>query len=356
MDGWVELWLTSKVARDKAYSNAETVVLDNSSILVKLIPEKGSDVVEILDKSKGVNLLYRSPLPFRLFGSLSPPLGTDDSAFLDYYEGGWQDVLPNPGAASSYKGARWGLHGESALLPWGFELEETGEVSAVRLSTDLVRFPLRVDKRLSLREDEPVLRVEWEVENLGEEEVEFAWVQHIVFGRPVVGPGMRVDTRPTGCLAGDYGNSRIAPMSEFLWPRAPSREGPPIDLSLEPDGAKRFEDGVYLKMEEPWYALRNTKLGITVGVSWDSAVFPYLWYWLNNGVLGYPWWGRSYNLGLEPSSSPGEHGLRGYVERGNALHLRDGGSLKAHLSISLEHGAEPVTDVDGEGRIHTSRG
>ena len=89
-------------------------------------------------------------------------------------------------------------------------------------------------------------------------------------------------------------------------------------MSDAPPADSRFEDNLFVTMKEPWYAIRNSKAGLTVGVSWDLNVLPSLWFWLNNGALDYPWWGRSYNLGLEPSSSITELGMKEYLEKGNA--------------------------------------
>ncbi len=341
----------ARLLRDESFWGAETVVLENDLLAVKLVPEKGSDIVEILEKRRGLNLLYRSPVAFHRFGSLSPPLGTDDSGFMDYYEGGWQDILPSPGYPSSYKGARWGLHGETALLPWKARIVDEAGLASVKLTVDLVRFPLRVEKTVSLGEGESVVRIKWEIDNLAEQDVDFAWVQHIVFGRPMMGPGMKVDLKAGECIAGKYPRSRFEAEKPFDWPEAPALNGSTIDVSSEPDDSKRYEDVLYLKMKEPWYAIRNTGLGLTIGVAWDRNAFPYLWYWLNNGVLDYPWWGRSYNLGLELSSSFGEYGIGGFAERGDALHLAEGKKLEAWAVLSVNEGAGSVRDVDATGKL-----
>ena len=108
----------TRIVREEKYGGAEVAVLENEQLRVKVVPEKGSDIVEIVYKKRGLNLLYESPIGFRRFGSISPSVGTGDSSFLDYYEGGSQDIVPNPGLISSNRGASWGMHGESSLLPW----------------------------------------------------------------------------------------------------------------------------------------------------------------------------------------------------------------------------------------------
>jgi hypothetical protein len=208
---------------------------------------------------------------------------------------------------------------------------------------------MRIDKVLSLAHDSSVLKVDETLTNLGEQEVEFAWLQHIVFNRPMVGPGMSVDMRAGACTAGAYKQTRLKPGVEFEWPNAPALDGSTIDMRGAPPTGKRFEDNLYVKMKEPWYAIRNSQVGLTVGVSWDLKVLPSMWYWLNNGALDYPWWGRSYNLGLEPSSSVTELGIKEYMEKGNALKLGAGASMRLGIRYAVAEGSESVRVVDGEG-------
>jgi hypothetical protein len=49
---------------------------------------------------------------------------------------------------------------------------------------------------------------------------------------------------------------------------------------------------------------------------------PYLWFWQEYGASGfYPWYGRQYNIGLEPFSSFPTNGLKEAVDNGTALTL-----------------------------------
>jgi hypothetical protein len=341
---------STKVAREEKYWGAEVATLENEHLRVKVVPEKGSDVVEIVYKRKGFNLLYESPIGFKRFGSISPPVGTEDSGFMDYYEGGWQDIVPSPGLASSNRGASWGLHGESSLMPWHAAVAEEGECARLRVSTSLVRYPFHVDKTLSLAEGSSVLKVDETVTNLAEQDVEFAWLQHIVFQPPMVAKGMQIDLRAGTCTAGVYKQARLRPAVPFEWPNAPGLDGSTIDMSREPP-EKRCEDNIYATLKEPWYAVRNPNAGLTVGVSWDLKVLPYLWLWFNYGALDFPWWGRSHNLGMEPSSSITELGLKEYLDKGNALKVRQGEKVRLRLNYSVAEGSQPVQSVDTEGSL-----
>ncbi len=344
----------SRFTRSSEYKGAELLVLENDKMSVTIVPEKGSDIVRISHKSrKDVNLLFKSPMGFHRLGSVVPSIGTADSGFMDYYEGGWQDLIPNTGFASTHRGASWGLHGETALLPWTAERRDDGDVATVRLTTDCVRYPIRVVKDITLRDGEGTLRVGEDAINLGEQDVEFAWVQHIVFDRPLVNEGMNVDLKARKAVAAAYRQTRLEAGTPFRWPNAPARDGSTIRMDQGPPTKARFEDNLFIDIDEPWYAIRSSNIGLTVGVSWNKEAYKGLWFWLNHGALDYPWFGRTRNLGLEPASTLTENGLREYVNEKSVLRLDKGKSIKSRVALSIQEGVDEVKRVKPDGSIVT---
>ena len=79
---------------------------------------------------------------------------------MDYYEGGWQELLPNCGNLSLHHGAEVGQHGEVMLLPWRYAItrDEPDEIE-VRFEVRTVRTPFHLVKSVSLRRNEAVLRI-----------------------------------------------------------------------------------------------------------------------------------------------------------------------------------------------------
>ena len=63
---------------------------------------------------------------------------------------------------------------------------------------------------------------------------------------------------------------------------------------------------------------------------------PYLWYWQEFGASeGYPWYGRHYNIGLEPFSSYPTDGLAEAVANGSALVWRPRAQRRFALRASV---------------------
>ena len=131
--------------------------------------------------------------------------------------------------------------------------------------------------------------------------MDFAWVQHIAFDRPLVNEGMHVDLRARKAVAAPYKQTRLKAGEPFDWPDAPALDGSTIGLDRGPSKDARFEDNLFIEIDEPWYAIRSSNVGLTVGVSWTREVYRGLWFWLNHGAYDYPWFGRTRNLGLEPA-------------------------------------------------------
>ncbi|MCE5329171.1 hypothetical protein LLG07_02410 [bacterium] len=56
-------------------------------------------------------------------------------AFLDEYEGGWQELLPNINDPTNYKGSSLGFHGEACFRIWDYQvITDTVEEVKIRFS------------------------------------------------------------------------------------------------------------------------------------------------------------------------------------------------------------------------------
>jgi len=197
------------------------------------------------------------------------------------------------------------------------------------------RAPLRLVKELRLEAGSARLEVSESVVNENPVDVRLMWGHHLVFGAPFLAPGARI-ALPDGVEGTVHeqpltsGPRRVAPEA-FRWPHATSPDGDPVDLSVLPDEG-RSSDIVYLSgfPEQAWYEVTCRGAGLRVG--WDARVMPYLWFWQEfRATADYPWYGRHWNVGLEPLSSYPTNGLADAVANGTALELAAG----AQRSFSL---------------------
>jgi galactose mutarotase-like enzyme len=338
--------------REYRYRGMRAVFLENERLRVGVLADKGTDVFEFNYKPRDADFVWltaggvRNPTSYL---STSPdPLAT----FVDYYPGGWQEVFPNGGVPSEYLGARFGQHGEVANLPWDYEIsEDTEEAVAVRFSVRTQKTPFYLEKTLRLRSGEGRLCVEERLVNESEVPLRAMWGHHIAFGRPFLEEGCRIRL-PEGATVVPHGEAvhpegrRVRGDTEHAWPIAEDPSGGEVDLSVLPARGTMSEMLYLTDLSEGWYEVENPRRGLALRVEWDVGLMPYLWYWQEYGASNfYPWYGRHYNIGLEPFSSMPTNGLAEAVENGTALAI----GPREELSFSFRAGVLEPREGEGGG-------
>jgi hypothetical protein len=312
--------------REVDYLGMRLVILENELLRIGVLAGKGSDVVEFNFKPRDLDVTWltaggvRNPTDYL---STSPdPLAT----FIDTYAGGWQEIFPNGGEASTYLGAQFGQHGEVCNLPWDVRLDEdTEQTVAVTFSVRGQKTPFLIEKQLRLIAGEPTLHLAETVTNESDVPLHAMWGHHLTFGRPFLNESCRVRL-PDGVQIIPHpvpihpDGRRVKPDQRPVWPNAAGADGVPIDLSVLPPRGTLSELVYLTGFHDAWYQVEHPGKEIAFRVEWDAATMPYLWYWQEFGAShGYPWYGRHYNIGLEPFSSYPTNGLAEAVANRTAL-------------------------------------
>jgi hypothetical protein len=282
-----------------------------------------------------------------------PTTHTAASAFLDYYEGGWQDCFPTGGNPCENQGMPFGAHGETPTLRFEYAvLEDSPERVAVRFRARTVRTPFLVEKDVSLERGAAFLRFAERITNEGRVALPVMWGQHPALGAPFIEPGCRIDLPAARILC-----TGLSPVTRFAegtaaWPHAPGKDGGPIDLRHVPGIEADTTDTLKLTdLAAGWYAVRNERLGVGFGMSWPLAVFPALWFWqAYGGAYGAPWYGRTYLIALEPFSTA-RPTIADAMEDGTARLMRPGETLEASYLAAAFEGTAEVAGIAPDGRI-----
>lgn len=285
------------------------VSIENSLIRVGILLDKGADIYEFVYKPKDIDFMWRSYQGLRnchFHGAVD----LENGNFMDYYEGGWQELFPNIGRRCDYKGISYGMHGEVSLMPWDMEIlrDETDSVS-VKLFVRTARTPYYLEKILTLYENELTLYTEETVINEGLEEMQFTWGQHPALGGNFLDEHCEIilEGMPkVKAINADLGKtSPLAPDAEGIWPKVKTRNGMDIDLSQVPSPESRtYMEFALYDLKSPYYEVKNKRLNVGFGMKWDKAIYPNIWVWqMFGGGEGYPFYGRAYTLALEPWSS-----------------------------------------------------
>lgn len=335
------------------YRGLRTVSLENELLRVTLLADKGSDILEFLYKPLDVDFMWRSPNGVRNPAGFIPTSHHASSAFLDYYAGGWQDCFPTGGQPCTYGGLPFGAHGEIPTIPWNYRiLEDSPERVALQFWVRTYRTPFLVEKQISLERGRSVLHFQERIVNEGRVRMELMWGQHPAFGPPFLDDSCIID------LAGARVHCRqLTPQTRFIegaheWPHVPGKDGSLIDLRSIPEADVNSSDTIFLTdLPAGWYALTNRRQKVGFGMAWPLEVFPALWFWQVYGDRhGGPFYGRTYNIALEPFSSS-ETTIVDAIAAGEAHVLEPGASLEASFVAVAYAGIDRVNHITPDGEV-----
>jgi hypothetical protein len=346
----------------KLANGIEGVTLSNPSLSVTVLANKGADIYALVDRRTGVDVLWKSPLGLRApdHGLLA---ADSQTAWLEMYEGGWQECFPNGGDACQYQGVELTFHGESSTLPWRYEvITENDDEVTVDFTVQLFRSPLRCRRRMTLTGAGRHLRIQEEMTNFAGEMIDLMWGHHPAYGAPFLSEHTRIYTNAR-TIWGDhkYGppHSVLLPGAKAQWPHGEAHAGRTVDMSRIPGQDEPRNTLAYLLDFDgaPWYALVNSELQLGVGLAWSGDVFRYCWFWQEmHGSSGFPFYKRTYTMAIEPWSSIPGYGLANVINTTKTqLTLAPGASLPAELTVTLfdAQGAVNRVGLDGAVEVET---
>jgi hypothetical protein len=326
---------------------------------VVVLVDKGADIYEFTHKPTDTEMLWRSPWGVRDPRRFLPTTGAPAGSWLDTYEGGWQTVLPAGGYPCTYAGADLGLHAEVNTMPWDAVItEDTAQRVSLKCWARGSRMPFSVQKTLTITHGVPALEMVETVTNEGEESAQCVWGQHIALGGELLDESC-VISLPGGRIinhAEEYApTNRLKAGHESPWPFTQGKKGERIDMrSIPPKSARLNDQSYFTDLPEGWYGLTNKRLKIGFGFIFPKDVFKYTWYWqMFGGGTGYPWYSRTYNIGLEPFTSYPNAGLEAAIKNGTALKFAPGQSVTARMQAVIFHADGEIKALAADGTVKT---
>lgn len=351
-------WDLPRISTEYTYRGIDAALLETDSLRLTVLTGKGGDILEFRDKRTDTDVLYHADHNWQPPADRHVP-AAEPTTWLDHYPGGWQVNLPIAGFGREIDGGSYGLHGESALLPWETSvLRDDTDGVTLGLTADLVRYPFTYERELHLPAGEPRLEVDERVTNEGGVELEYVWQQHVALGGPLLGPNARLDvpaeTGVTEREAPAFENGRLAYDETFDWPLAPTRDGGTADLREVPGPDADLHDQCYATdLEAGWYALTNPDRDLGFALSFPTDPFECVWYWQPlGGFHESPYFKRNYNVGLEPTTAyPSGDLPDAQRANGTMKTLEPGETVSASFTAFTYGGYDAVTDVSRDGGV-----
>ena len=225
----------------------------------------GAHISSIVSTDSETELLLQTPWADENWGTEFPAVDAGEE-WHRRYPGGWHTLVPHSGNQRRFNGVDHPFHGEAAWRQWRvIHLDGNSCTFEVVLRT----VPFKVTRRIEARDNG--VFVEQSVENMSSDQVSFTWTEHPAFGDALVGTNSELT------LSGQKFAANFS-RSGFQEPKVP--------------GSGQAE-------------LHNPDTGYTAKLSWDPQILPYMYVWQEHrSSLGFPWWGSTNTVGLEPASRP----------------------------------------------------
>jgi hypothetical protein len=335
-----------------------TVVLENDLLRCVVLADKGADIYQLTYKPRGTDVLWKAPWGFKELGSFAPTAMHSEVAWLDYYEGGWQEIFPSGGGPATAFGIEMPFHGEVSTVPWDYEiLENHPERASVRFSVVTTRTPFRLERTMTIAAGQPWIQFDERLTNQGAISMDYMWGHHPAYGAPLLSgscrldvPAARIVTNPTQT---DPERSWFSDGESYSWPTIVGRDGRSHDLRFIPAPTERVNNMGYLvDLREGWYGLTNRELGFGVGLVWPKEFFPVVWLWQElNGSFGHPWFGRAYVMGVEIWTSWPGLGLNAAQAAGTARTIGPGATDETSFRAVFYESRNGIRHLDPDGRV-----
>ncbi len=296
------------------------VLLESDWLRASILPTVGAKIYDLVWKPAGKDILWHNP-------RILPQTYPVDGNFDNYWCGGWDDAFPTCDPCE-YRGESYRGLGELRSVRW--QVEDSGcdnEKVFVKLFAFGPINPVRAEKTVTLLAGSPILRMRYEVMNIGPMPVEFIWGTHpalIAHEKQI----LRIPAK-TG-IVGQATDPRLGtPGQRYPWPRLETPAGVTDMAHVQGIDAKIACGHYATDLEAGWYAVEDTRTGEGFLLKFPLEQCPYLWMWLVYGG-----WRGYHHIIVEPwTSYPNK--LAEAVQQNTHRTLPPGGRFTAEVAATL---------------------
>lgn len=265
------------------------LVIENDKIRTVLTPGFGARILSIIYKPTETEFVWHNPRIPVMKPTYQPEFEDVSGLF---------DCVPTC-EACTFRKWKLPMFGEVASEPWRLlKTEKKPRSITVKLQRKCEVYPLMVNKSLTITKTEPVLELNYKLENLSDERLEYHYSGHNTLQ---INPSYRIvlPHEVTKVKRGMAVTDRLGNLGdEITWPITTDKDGKTVDLSKVGQPSEGTGENLYTpKLKESWAAAFNASRKEAIGFSFQAKVLPYILVWITwGGYLGY------YHLALEPST------------------------------------------------------
>jgi hypothetical protein len=292
------------------------IQLENEWLDISILPDVGAKLYDLRWKPSHLQVLWHNP-------RILPQTFAIEANFDNYWCGGWDEGFPTCDACE-YKGESYPNLGELRSVRWNvLGADRNGDDLVARLAAFGPISPVRAEKTVTLSGKSPVVKIQYEIANLGPAPVDFIWGTHPALA-PTAHMILKIPAR-TGIVGLSSVPSLGTPGQRYSWPKIETPAGV-TDMSRTHSADANVFCGHYATdLEAGWYAVEDSDTGDGFLLTFPLETCPYLWLWLVYGG-----WRGYYHIIVEPWTSYPVH-LAEAMRAGTGRKLEPGGRFSAEL-------------------------
>jgi hypothetical protein len=305
---------------------APTIVLRSDDVLVRIDPQHGGEVLDLIDLRSNRQLLGRPP-----FASEPPRSGDlDEAAWTASYRGGWQLLTPNAGSACEVDGGLHGFHGRASNDPWTVQ-----SVGADRAVLRWNGHGLVVRREYSVTGATLCASVHWEAVA----RTPLVAVEHVALGLELLDPEVVIEL-PSGLAyeMDERAGPARAPAGSPRWPGVRLADGTIEHAGRWARAEPRSRLTCVQDVEDGFARITNVRSGAGVIIEWEVDKLPHLWMWHEARRSGGPWRCLTELLVIEPASVPHHQGLAAAIAHDQATWVGPGQGFGYRVSVTAVPG------------------
>ncbi|MDP9160621.1 MAG: DUF5107 domain-containing protein [Acidobacteriota bacterium] len=271
-----------------------TVILENSTIRVEILPELGGKIVSLLCKQTCREFLLQPPEEER--GYRQP---SENAKFEDYDTSGFDECIPTVTACrypdGPFAGQQLPDHGDLWSMPWKFHTTANEVALEVRGRS----LPYMLTRRMKLEEN--TLLLNYQITNLSDADLRFLWSAHPLLA---VEPGAKIllpaEVRE---LEVNWSNDdRLGKSGDLCsWPETIDKFDRKANISTVAEPATGWADKLFTpRLSEGFCALFYPKSNESLVFRFDPKLVPFVGLWICSGGWPLSRAPKHFTVALEP--------------------------------------------------------